>query len=475
MKAKQLILICFSMLSLTKTFGLNEGYAINIQIKDYDNDTLYLAYYMGDQIYIKDTAVLDKSSKMFTFKGEIALSAGLYMLVLQGSILHLNFIVSEAETQQFTLITKKDEPLKKIELKNSADNNIYFEYMKFISKKTKESELIKLEKDSLIRLNKLIALDNEVKNEQSKVIKKREKKGFAAFIKSTIDVESPQYLDEKDVEKRRFAQYFYIKQHYFDNIDLKNDFLLRTPTLFPKINYYIEKLTSPHPDSIYQSIDFVLKQMQPKSEMFRFYFLHYFNKFAKSNLVGYDAVWTLMTREYIDKGLCNDFLPEENRLKLIDQARRNYPVLIGKKAPNLKVFDFDQKPINLYDVKAKYTILYYYSTTCGTCAKQSPKIAAFMKKMKVQNQNVKIITIGSDREVNMPKFKGYIEEKGLNDCINSIDAINSFRVNYDVTSTPKVYFLDENKVIRFKNIAADQLEEIYDAIIKEDNEQLKKH
>ncbi len=475
MKAKQLILICFSMLSLTKTFGLNEGYAINIQIKDYDNDTLYLAYYMGDQIYIKDTAVLDKSSKMFTFKGEIALSAGLYMLVLQGSILHLNFIVSEAETQQFTLITKKDEPLKKIELKNSADNNIYFEYMKFISKKTKESELIKLEKDSLIRLNKLIALDNEVKNEQSKVIKKREKKGFAAFIKSTIDVESPQYLDEKDVEKRRFAQYFYIKQHYFDNIDLKNDFLLRTPTLFPKINYYIEKLTSPHPDSIYQSIDFVLKQMQPKSEMFRFYFLHYFNKFAKSNLVGYDAVWTLMTREYIDKGLCNDFLPEENRLKLIDQARRNYPVLIGKKAPNLKVFDFDQKPINLYDVKAKYTILYYYSTTCGTCAKQSPKIAAFMKKMKVQNQNVKIITIGSDREVNMPKFKGYIEEKGLNDCINTIDAINSFRVNYDGTSTPKVYFLDENKVIRFKNIAADQLEEIYDAIIKEDNEQLKKH
>ena len=174
------------------------------------------------------------------------------MSLCSSFILHLNFIVSEAETQQFTLITKKDEPLKKIELKNSADNNIYFEYMKFISKKTKESELIKLEKDSLIRLNKLIALDNEVKNEQSKVIKKREKKGFAAFIKSTIDVESPQYLDEKDVEKRRFAQYFYIKQHYFDNIDLKNDFLLRTPTLFPKINYYIEKLTSPHSHSAFR-------------------------------------------------------------------------------------------------------------------------------------------------------------------------------------------------------------------------------
>jgi hypothetical protein len=94
--------------------------------------------------------------------------------------------------------------------------------------------------------------------------------------------------------------------------------------------------------------------------------------------------------------------------------------------------------------------------------------------MKAQNQDVKIITIGSDREVEVAKFKGYIEEKGLNDCINTTDPLNSFRVNYDGYRTPIVYFLDENKVIRFKNIAADQLEEIYDVIIKEDDEKLKK-
>lgn len=474
MNPKQLILTClFLSLGLSKTFAFDGGYAINVQIKDYDKDTLFLAYYMGDKVYIKDTALLDKSSKIFTFKGEKSLASGLYFLVLEGSVQHLNFVVSEAETQQFSLITQRDEPLKKIKLKNSPDNDIYFEYMTFLATKNKEAETVKQEKDSLTRQNKFISLENEVKTKQLNLISKHETKGFSKFIKSTIDIAPPQYFEQKDVETRRYAQYFYIKEHYFDNTDLRNNFLLRTPTLFPKIDAYIEKLTPNHPDSIYQSLDFIFKKMTPKSEMFQFYFLHYFNKFATSNLVGFDAISTHLTREYIEKGLCNDFLSEENRLRLIDQARRNFPVLIGKKAPNMKVFDFDQKPINLHEVKAKYTVLYYYSITCGACAKQSPKLAAFMKKMKAQNQDVKVITIGSDRE-DVTKFKKYLEEKGLNDCINTHDAINSFRVNFDGSVTPKVYILDENKVIRFKNISADQLEEVYDFMIKEDNEKLKK-
>jgi peroxiredoxin len=475
MNPKQLIFTClFLALDLTKTFAFDGGYAIQISIKDYDKDTLFLAYYMGDKVYIKDTALLDKSSKMFTFKGEKSLASGLYFLVLEGSIQHLNFIVSEAEMQQFTLITQRDEPLKKIKLKNSPDNDIYFEYMNFIATKNKEAETVKQEKDSLTRQDKYISLEKEVKNKQLNLISKHETKGFSKFIKSTIDVETPQYLEEKNVETRRYAQYFYIKQHYFDNTDLRNGFLLRTPTLFPKIDTYIEKLTPNHPDSIYQSLDFIFKKMTPKSEIFQFYFLHYFNKFATSNLVGFDAISTHLTREYIEKGLCNDFLSEQNRLKLIDQARRNYPVLIGKKAPNLKVFDFNEKPIDLYNVKAKYTILYCYSITCGSCAKQSPKLAAFMKKMKAQNQDVKVITIGSDRVDNLNKFQKYLEEKGLNDCINTFDAINNFRVNFDGGVTPKIYVLDENKVIRFKNIGADQLEEVYDFMIKEEKERLKK-
>jgi peroxiredoxin len=475
MNPKQLILIClFLSLGFTKTFAFDGGYAIQISIKDYDKDTLYLAFYMGDKMYIKDTALLDKSSKTFTFMGEKSLASGLYFLVLEGSVQHLNFVVSEAETQQFSLITQRDEPLKKIKLKNSPDNDIYFEYMSFLATKNKEAETVKQEKDSLTKQNKYISLEKEVKTKQLSIISKHERKGFSKFIKSTIDVEAPQYLEEKNVETRRYSQYFYIKEHYFDNSDLRNEFLLRTPTLFPKVDAYIEKLTPNHPDSIYQSLDFIFKKMTPKSEMFQFYFLHYFNKFATSNLVGYDAISTHLTREYIEKGLCNDFLSEQNRLKLIDNARRNFPVLIGKKAPNLKVFDFNQKPIDLHEVKAKYTILYYYSITCGSCAKQSPKLAAFAKKMKAQNQDVKVITIGSDREEDMTKFKKYLDEKGLSDCINTIDAINSFRVNFDGGITPKIYVLDENKVIRFKNIGADQLEEVYDFMIKEEKEKLKK-
>jgi peroxiredoxin len=152
--------------------------------------------------------------------------------------------------------------------------------------------------------------------------------------------------------------------------------------------------------------------------------------------------------------------------------------LIGKVAPNITVFIQDSvynekfnKRISLHDVKAKYTILFFYSPDCGHCQKQSPDLVAFLKKAKERKLDVKIFaTCTYKKEEQMPECVKYIQEKGFGDFINTMDPhlISRYYSLYNVETTPQLFILDENKVIRSKNIDTKQLEDVMDYLIQED-------
>ena len=61
----------------------------------------------------------------------------------------------------------------------------------------------------------------------------------------------------------------YTREHYFDHIDLSDPRMLRTPFLFQRVDYYINKLQVRHPDTLAQAIDEVLRQMEPAEETYQ--------------------------------------------------------------------------------------------------------------------------------------------------------------------------------------------------------------
>ena len=69
-----------------------------------------------------------------------------------------------------------------------------------------------------------------------------------------------------------------------------------------------------------------------------------------------------------------------------------------------------------------------------------------------------------------------MKEKGFDDFINTIDPymISRYKTLYNVETTPAVFVLDENKIIRSKNVEAKQLEEVIEFLIKEDAERIQK-
>ena len=455
-----------------------DGYEIKVKLTDYTSDTLYLGYQMGGQTYLNDTALIDKKTGFFTFKKDKKLAAGVYLVVVSTKDNYFQIMVNEKE-EFFSVTTSTALPYYEATLKGSKDNDLFYNYMKYLSSKRKDAEAAGALKarDSVAAAKKFDELDKEVKAYQWDLVKKNPTTVSSVLIKSAIEIEVPKFDDVKDAEKKQLAQYYYYKNHCFDNFELDNAALLRTPVLQQRVDYYIDKLTPQHPDSVAISIDRILDAMMPAKETFQYYFVQLLNRYAKSNLVGFDGIYVHLAKKYIETGVTDAFIEKENKEKILQNAHKLDPILIGKRAPEIKTFKEDNTMVALSDIKAKYTVLFFFAPDCGHCQKQSPLLVEFLKKAKAKNWDVKVNAIctyvGPDK---MPECWKYGKEKGFDDFINTIDPymISRYKTLYNVETTPAVFVLDENKIIRSKNVEAKQLEEVIEFLMKEDAEKIQK-
>src|SRR5690606_37778877 len=93
------------------------------------------------------------------------------------------------------------------------------------------------------------------------------------------------------------------------------------------------------------------------------------------------------------------------------------PLLIGKKAPNIIVKDTAQeKTLRLYDVEAKYTIVYIWSPECGHCKVTTPELLEIYHKNK--DKGVEVFAVGNEFE--NEAWLEYIRKNNL-DWINGSD------------------------------------------------------
>ena len=127
--------------------------------------------------------------------------------------------------------------------------------------------------------------------------------------------------------------------------------------------------------------------------------------------------------------------------------------MIGQPAMDMRMVDStDQQVVPLSSVKAKYTILIFWSPTCGHCKTEMPKFDSLYRAV-LKKYDVKIYAVEAEDED--AKWKDYIRDNNLQTGwihVHDPKHVTNFRAFYDVYSTPTVYLLDENKIIRGKRI-----------------------
>ena len=424
-------------------------------------DTLcYLANYFGDKQYLQDSARTDKEGHI-TFKGKEPLPGGIYLFVFPGKT-YFEMIIDKE--QNFTMEVDHADVINTMVVKGSPDNQLFYDYLKFIQQQSKAVEPLRVERKAKVDAKentddvdkKIKAVDKAVIDYKLDYIKQHGNTLLAKVFSASQEPDVPEAPLLENGKKDSTFAFRYYKEHYFDGFDFTDERLLRTPIYHSKVSTYIKNLTLQMPDSIEKAADFLIEKAQPNKETYKYMVWFVTNTYETSNIMGMDAVFVYMAQKYYTKEKAY-WVDEASLFKIQDRASVLDPILLGKKVKNLILEDTSGTFHSLYNVSTPWTVLFFWDPDCGHCKKAIPILQEVYTKFK--NKGVEVFAICT--EVEMEKWRNFIKEHKL-EWINVADPNlhNNFRHEFDISSTPQIFLLDKDKIIKAKKIDVETLDKI---------------
>lgn len=474
---KKLLAILFIFGFCFSTFAGNNGYKIKIKINGLKDTTCYLGNYYGNKQYYKDTARVDGNG-VCVFEGNEPLPGGIYTLIYNNTML-FEILVNEPVIE---LETDTTNYVKKLVVKKSEENKLFYEHLFFITEKQRAIQVLQKKMESADEKGKekiktdIKKLSEEIKDFRLNIIKNNPKSLVSVIFNAMKEPESPSFEEEKNDSIVRYLQYNYLKNHFWDDFDFADERLVRTPIYHNKLDRYLNKIIFQRPDTINKEADWILSQTKPDSELFK-YAVHYItNTFEKSKIMGMDGVFVHMAKNYYTHDLA--FWVDSAQIeKIQERATALDPLLVGKVTPNLKLLDTASiNWVNLHQLKADFTVLVFWDPECGHCKKELPKLAQYYET--IRDQNVLIYAVSSDHNEAWKKFirdnkmdfinvavpqEVYKDQQKVNEYVltgkTDIASLN-YSATYDIYSTPQVYLLDKDKKIVGKKLDTDLLKQV---------------
>jgi thiol-disulfide isomerase/thioredoxin len=450
------------------------GYKIEVELQHYTGDSLFLGYYFGKAQYLKDTAIISKGK--FVFQGDGKLEPGLYLLVLPPDNRFVHVLISD-DQQRFSVTVDADKVVPSAKFKGSSENDIYYNYLRELDKRRPMADSLKKQMaldsvHALVYQTKLDEIDKEVMKIQDDVRTKYPSSMTSMLIWANREVDIPKYEEITAEDDRKQKQYEFYKAHYFDHLNLSDPRIMRSGVIQPKIDFYLQKLTYQVPDSQSVAMDYLLTKMGDNKEAFQYYLVYFLNEAVKSKRMGMDGVYVHLVDTYYAKGMAT-WIEKEQLDKILAQAETLRPILIGKIAPDLKLYKESGEPITLYSIKAAYTVLFFWDPECGHCKKTIPYIIDFYNAYK--DKGVEVLAVCTKTGADISSCWSAVKERGMDIWVNTCDQYlrSRYKTIYDVKTTPQIYILDKNKKIIVKKIAGEDIMPVMDEIFKNEGMKVK--
>jgi thiol-disulfide isomerase/thioredoxin len=462
---RKIIFVFALLFSFVASGQKKPAYSLQFKITGLRDTTAYLGYYFAESTYVRDTAHVNSKGE-FIFDGAQPLPQGVYFLVLDKSRI-FDFVVGN--NQNFSLETTTTDYVKGMVVKNDLDNKLFFENMLFNMERNKEVEpFVKMLQDTTIKdeAKKKAAreayseINEKVTAYQNDVISKHPTTMTARLFKTNKRVEIPEPPKRSDGSIDSTFQLRYYREHFFDHFDLGDDALVRLPQPIysKKVAEYLDKLYAPQVDTLWNAIQKIVGKAKKNQETYKYMVFSLIVKYQTPEFMGLDELFVRLYDTYFKTGQMDFWANEKYKKNLKDHADNLRKSLIGNLAPNLIMQDANFQPRSMYDIKSKYTIIYFYDPDCGSCKKETPVLVNFYAKNKAKF-NVEVYAVNSDST--MSKMRNYIKDMGMKwITVNGPRTyLKGYHDTYDATSTPTLYVLDEKKKIIGKKVPAAKLEE----------------
>ncbi|MDR2511522.1 MAG: DUF5106 domain-containing protein [Bacteroidales bacterium] len=473
-------------------------FEMEVFIKNYPADsTLKLGRYYQGKTYFVDTFTFDKKNKSFVLRRDTVPDSGMYMLISYENVPHDVIIDHDhhftVRTEYKNIEGKDAHYFDGSTFENSLDNQLFLNFNLNTASFRKEMDSLRMvytdiqqkEKDldtnsaayAALKIRKQNITDGfDILNAKLETLKDNFLKDNPEHIMTVVfkaqkEIDVPDAPDSitDDIAKQRWRwEYYY--NHYFDNIDLHDARLVRTPIYPQKLQNYIEKILPPHPDTIKFALERLIEKTRGCDEIFKYTVWYPIDYYQRSPVVGYDAIWVYLAKKYYLPKKEGDTLADafwatpgmisnlKNRIEKVE------PLLIGNVPPEFYCPDTNvdrpnQKMISCFAPAKnhRYTVVMFWEPSCSHCRKKIPELRDLYNAKK-DELDFEVYAVGKDH--NVGEWKEYIYKNNIDKWINvngKTSNIN-FDDRWDIISTPTLYVLDNKHRIVTKRIEPEQIE-----------------
>ncbi len=449
-----------------------EGYKIAVDIKPYQNQWVYLAYHYGRLKGLADSAFLGPDSKG-VFQGKEPLKPGIYIMASPSKAILFELLMGE--DQQFSLQVDTLKLADGVQFSGSQDNTDFLAYTQFVSSKVPELESAKRiagdstssEIEKKQAENAYASANKALEQYRSNYVAQHPEALLSAIFNAMKDHPAPESLQHPTTRADSVASYRYGKDHYWDDIDLMDGRLVRTPILESKLKNYLDNWVVPDADSVITEFNWMIALGRNDPEMFKYLIGYYVDNYMYPKVMGQDKVFLHVYEKYLsgDKPKV-DWLNEKQMKTIRERAMMIMANQLGSQGWDMVLVDTAGKTKTLYNTQADYTVIVFWDVHCGKCKEEIPKMDT-LYRTKWLKENVKIyaVMVNEDAVKEWPQYirdhaPGWVhvhQPKAMRDEEEKAGKPN-FRQLYDMRSTPTLFLLDKDKNIIAKSLGLSDLD-----------------
>ena len=442
---RRLIVLALMLLPLAAT--AKPTYKITLQVDGCKDSMLLMCFYYAQSERIADTA-FNNGKGQFVFEGNDELKPGLYFIT-NNTNRYVEFVIYN-EKPFFQFHTDDRGWTMNMKVKGSRQNEIFYKYQRGSETLYKEIEEAKGTMDSTALAEFTHKQHLRVDSLKLAIMKEHPDAMISKMMKSVwnIDGEVPvRHPDGTEMTQRERYDWFML--HYFDYIPLDEDFIVRTPkpVFYKHVMDYVEKyMRGGSPEVICPLLDSMIDRSEAAPEVFKWLVFTLTNHYLQSNVMVYDEVYVHLVQRYFATGKAGFFLDPSTIDEQVERATKWERLLVGREAPELILFDTNHYAYSLHRMKGDYTLLLFWSPTCGHCRDIIPAVYKVFEEYADSLNLTAFAILSEPDEVTVGKWKKFINDHNMHSSrwihLNGAEANVDWREVYDITTTPQIYMID---------------------------------
>ena len=453
MKRRNFFALLLSLLPLLTLAQTNPGHRIAGQIRGLKDTTVVLAHFQYDATHYvpKDTARVDASGN-FVFQGKKPLPEGVYLVVLPKG----NYFQLVLAEQRFSFETDTTDFMTNMKVVGSVENAAFYGYQQKISKIYEAIQRAEKEPKTETSAQRVKELQTQARTYRADFLAQNKSLLTSKIFLASAEPDVPALPKAANGRPDSLWQFNYYKNHFWDNFDLTDDRMLRTPLLQPKVDRYMKELTVQQVDSLAKEADYLIAKAGSAKDMKTYLIWYITSQYERPKVLGTDGLFIHMIEKYwLTRQMPNI---DSATLKTVsERVAVLKPLQVGKTFVMPVVGDTLARPLSFNNLAAAdYTVMFFYAPHCGHCREAAPKVKKFTDSPA--GKGVRVVAIAIEDAVD--EWKKFIREFKLGSWMHGYDHKQQidFRRQYDVATTPTVYVLDRNKKIIARGLPAEDVE-----------------